>query len=306
MDKDIICSVYHSSINPHHKLDIIKFIQTHNITNTGNITELSEKSLDRILSLPHLIGILTINNKIIGTIISVIFRVKNMDTEFLTAYTSFLCIHKNYRKQGLAQVLIQSIKKKRPDIQHGYYLTFHPQHTIHNKISSWYRPINIAKIKSANFTLQSFPNDAKQRIYYHVSKPNILPISCSYDRFVMICQKQGLNLVPTEDEFMSLSRCFDIYTVDHSLFMIFPLSSIINGKRISICQIVMIIGNCLSQALWIASEMKYDLLYGYENSDINIERVKNIKGIVTESELYLEFYNSQEPISNINMIVPLF
>lgn len=313
LPEDINTVIYHnqSPFDQVTKTNIMKFIQNNNTTFTGNVTELSQKSFDRILSGSYLIVVLKTNDKIIGTIISLIFRAKFQETELLTTYTSFLCIDMNYRKQGFAQILIKAIMEEGyllHNIQHGYYLTFHPQHEINSKISSWYRPINTDKIRSAEFTLRTFQNDtkfSKQRIFYHISKPSIIPIKAdSYEKVLSIYQKGDFYLCPTKPEYESLFKCFDIYIVNNnSLFMLFPLSSVLGGRRITIAQVTMMIGDCLPHALWIANEMNYDLLHGYCNSDINPEKVTNIKGTITESELYLEYHNTRSLISN--QMIPL-
>ena len=75
-------------------------------------------------------------------------------------------------------ILIRAVMKEgytRYGINHGYYMTFAPRHSISNEIKSWYRPINIKKATDAGFTLQTFsakgdrlPSATRQRLAYHI------------------------------------------------------------------------------------------------------------------------------------------
>lgn len=303
------------------KSRIINFIKINDCTGSGNVTELSSESLERLLSTPNILAVLIKNNNIIGTMISPIFRAKYKDFSLLTSYTTFLCVDKKHREQGLAMTLIRAVMKEahsRYNLCHGYYMSSTPHHNIHNEIKSWYRPINIKKSGEAGFTMKSFKNDrggsstTKQRLAYHVSKPSILPIKASplfYELILRILQKGDLYLTPTYQEFEWLCKCFDIYTVNNdSMFMLFPMVSFISstGKRVRNAQVALMIGDVLSHALWVANDNKYDLLYGWCAGDITEDRVSNIKGLITTDKSCLEFYNTRIAIPNNNIMVPIF
>lgn len=304
---------------------IIEFIRINDCTESGNVTELSNESLERLFSTPTVMAVLFQDTEVIGTMISPIFRVQYENFPFITSYTTFLCIDKKYRDQGLAMSLIRAVMKEgynRYGINHGYYMTFEPHHSVHNEIKSWYRPLNIKRSLDAGFTLQTFPDRSKggnsstrQRLAYHIPKPSVLPIKAvpeSYDIIIQILSSRkcnGLYLTPTKQELQWLCRCFDIYTVGtDSLFMLFPMTSLISstGKRVRNAQVALMIGNVLPHALWIANENKYDLLYGWCVGDITEERVTNIRGLITISHSYLELYNSRHNIPINNMLVPIF
>lgn len=322
------------------KLRIMEFIRVNDCTDSGNVTELSRESLDRLFLTPSVMAVLFSSlesecgtsstsrkdDKIIGTMISPIFRAQYGDFSLLTSYTTFLCVAKDYREKGLAMILIRAVMKEgytRYGINHGYYMTFTPHHSISNEIKSWYRPINIKKAGEAGFTLQTFSakgdrgnSSTHQRLAYHIPKPSVLPIKAtpeSYDLVMKIlrqgCSSGKLCLTPTKQEFDWLCNCFDIYIVGTaSLFMLFPMSSIISstGKRVRNAQVALMIGDVLSHALWIANENKYDLLYGWCGGDITREKVVAIKGLITVARSFVELYNSKFNIPNNSMSVPLF
>jgi ribosomal protein S18 acetylase RimI-like enzyme len=331
----ITCSIYHplcldGQIGPtpdkEIKQQIMNFIRENDCTESGNITELSLESLERLLSTPSVMALLinnNNNNKIIGTMISPIFRANYRGSfEFLTSYTTFLCVDKEFRDKGLAMALIRAVMIEgynRYGINHGYYMTFTSHHNINNEIKSWYRPINVKRAGEAGFTLQNFVKKGdrgsaatRQRLAYHVGKPKILPTkvsSESYDIILNILKTGDLYLTPTRQEFEWLCKCFDIYMVGtDSLFMLFPMTSLISstGKRVRNAQLALMIGDVLSQALWIANENGYDLLYGWCGGDITSERVSNIRGLITVAKSYLELYNTQFSIPNNKMMVPIF
>lgn len=100
---------------------------------------------------------------------------------------------------------------------------------------------------------------------------------------------------------------FDIYVVDDSLFMLFPMSIFISssGKRVKNAHLALMIGDLTAHALWVASECKYDLLYGWCVGDITDEVVTKAKGCITTSETYLSYFNTNT-IPNKHMMLPIF
>jgi len=316
LPNNITCVVYHMNpISEDTKVSIMEFIKTHDCTDSGNITELSVETSKRLLSTSAFLGILYNNTNIIGTIITCMFRAKYKEHKLLTSYTTFLCIHKDYRKQGLAGILINRIMRKAYNdynMQHGYYLCAQPHRNVFNEIKSWYRPINISKAITSGFTLETFKDDkkgTKQRIKYHISKPSILPVKAEYNLAINIFGKGDLCLDPSEREFIELSKCFDIYTVGTSgLFMLFPMTTYITSskKRVTNAQVSLVIGDVLPHVLYIAQNLKYDLLYGWCVGDVTEDTVNNISGLITTSTTYLEYYNTKYNIPNDKLYVPIF
>jgi len=71
-----------------------------------------------------------------------------------------------------------------------------------------------------------------------------------------------------------------------------------SGKSVRNAQLALMIGDVLPQALWLANENKYDLLYGWCGGDITSECVSNIKGLITVAKSYLKLYNTRFNIPN--------
>lgn len=319
------CIVYHpvslnnqEGIKPSKKTKekIIKFIENHNCIN-NNVTELTMESLDRFLSTPSFLGVLFKEKEIVGTILTLLFRVQYNDLNIITSYTTFLCIHQTYRNKGFAMILIRSIMKEgyyKYNCKHGYYLTFNTHHNINSKINSWYRPINIKKSLTAGFTLQTFNSELKQKIFYHIPKPKLLPVKVNYEHFDLVLKifqlkKNSFCLSPTKQELKWLCDCFDVYIVgSDGLFILFPMVSKITStsRKVYIAHLTLMIGDVIQEALWIAKESNYDLLYGWCSSDITFNKIETIKGLITTANCYIEFYNCKRLINNFDMFVPIF
>lgn len=289
------------------KLNIINFINKYGCTEDGNITEMTLETLDRLLSMPLILILLIKNNDIIGTIFSIIIRINN---DILSSYTTFLCIKEEYRKQGLALILIDAAKEEgnKRNVNHGYYMTYKNINN-NNDIKSWYRPINIKNAINAGFSIYN-ENKTKQRLMYHISKPTILPKKATnddYEKILVILKKGQLYLTPTFEEYVQLMTCFDIYIVENGLFMLFPMSIFISstGKRVKNAHLALMIGDLLPHVLWVASEHKYDLLYGWCVGDITEEKIIKAKGCITTSNVYLSYFNT-DTISNQHMMLPIF
>lgn len=332
LPSEIICTVYHplhidGSTGPAPdetmKQHIIEFIRTHDRTHSGNITELSPESLSRMLATPSILAILQEQGRIIGTIITLLLRVQYREFRFLSSYTTFLCVETSHREQGLAMILIRAVMREgysHYKMQHGYYMTGTPHHPICSEIKSWYRPINVKKARNAGFTLQTFASnkgvtaETRQRLAYHVTKPSILPVKATLQSYKLVCRilrsaSDALYLAPTRSEYEWLCTCFDVYIVGESgLFMLFPMTTYISDgdQRVRNAQLALMIGDVLPQAVWVASESNYDLLYGWCCGDITTERVMGMRGLITVAKSYLELYNTQSVITGNKMRVPLF
>lgn len=285
--------------------DIQQFIAQQNRTATGNVTELPTSVLARIKSTPSAITVLTYKRLIIGTMFSLILRCAIDGTEVLSSYITFLCVNKVMRKKGLAMIMIRCTLQegyRRYGINHGYYMTETVHHDNHSPLTSWYRPLNIKRARSAGFQIPTFILNNKgsrqtRRMTYSIGRPGVLPTPAIIDDYSTarkILATGKFALAPTEDEWSMLCQCFDIYLVqDYGLFFLFPAQLTVQntGQKVYLAELVLMIGDCLSQVLWIVKD-KYDLLYGWCIGDITGPRVSAAKGINALSNVYLEWYNS--------------
>ena len=100
---NITCNIYHPlhmdgqpGVTPDEdtKIRIMDFIRSNDCTDSGNVTELSRESLDRLFSTPSIMAVLFSStsrkeDKIIGTMITPLFRAQYGDFNLFTSYTTF-------------------------------------------------------------------------------------------------------------------------------------------------------------------------------------------------------------------------
>ena len=311
----LTCQVFISELPAHHRKELTSFIRNEDQTSSGNVSLLTQDSLDRLLKGGAFVTILETEGQIIGSLISLPLRAICMDVEILTSYTFYLCIKRDWREKGLAMVLIRAMISsgyKHKQINHGYYMSSKIHHSINSPIQSWYRPLNLGKVKDAGFGLLEVGGQVHQRLFYRVTQPVTLPIKvCSndYDRVIKILSTSQYHLNPTFEEFNCLRQCFDIYIVSQTgVFFLFPVSVIISNRK-KTCKnahLALMVGDVLPQAIWAANQQSYDLLYGWIFGEITVERVTTSRGLITAGKNYLEIYNSgvRPEISNFNL--PLF
>lgn len=298
------------------KLAMRYFISQHDRTGSGNITELSEESLNRIMEMPHLIAVLRDQKgDIVGVMVSLILHAKYKSSDVLTTYNTFLCVRHEDRNKGYAMILIRAIMKTGYTfgIMHGYYMVETTHHHNSHVIKSWYRPINTPKAKSAGYTLAAINPAASataQRLTYHISKPKILPQKCTkYAQFLKILKHGEFHLAPTYQEYQDMIKCFDIYIVDGTaLFMLFPMTITIgeSGKRMRNAHLALMVGDVLPQVMWICQEQNYDVLYGWCHGSITEENVSLVKGHITVANNMFEVYNTYVDSKIIACDMPIF
>lgn len=324
LEPDCTCTVYHPTTlddRPGIAIDlatresIMAFIEQHDVTSSGNVTELSHENFTRLLLAPTVLAVVRRDHNIIGTMFSLPLRLKHDKKNMLSSYTTFLCVAQSQRTSGLAMVLIRAVMKFGYEwygINHGYYMTPEVHHPIHNLVKSWYRPINLKRSREAGFALQPFATVDHERRAYHIGTPKLIPIKASareYELVLTLLRTHELRLAPTHYEWSQLCDCFDIYIVpNRGLFMLFPLSVYVaeTGKKVRIAQLALMVGEVLVQALFVAGRDKYDLLYGRYVGDVTVSRVAQIRGQTTVSNEYLEFYNTRTIIPNDQLALPIF
>lgn len=284
---------------------IITFISEYNITSNGNNTLLSLDTVNRILSGDSYFTLLYHQEHIIATMITIMLPVENNKGKFYSSYTSYLCIHPDYRQQKLSSLLIYSLRQYLTDINHGYYLSAIDHHTGGKVIQAWYRPVNLINTIKAGFQIQSFsrPHDrnpklalTRQKIAYNIIEPKVIAVKARPQDYTLVCNllKSGdIWLSPSYKEYLKLCKVFDLYLVgDSGLFLLFPLHSIITSSRQRVFnyQLSLMIGDVMDSVLWTAKELKCDLLYGWLTADVTATTIMQTRGIIASGYLYLEFY----------------
>ncbi len=294
--KDLPCST-----------EITTFINTHNMTSTGNITMLSPSTFNRFTHCP--IAILKITEQLIGILISVVLPINSHGRKLYSSYNTFLCLHSAFQGQQLAPILIATMKEylATKNITHTYFMTS-KQHTLDNfPIKAWYRPINVVNSLKAGFELQSFarPQDrnpklalTRQKIAYGINQPAIIGVKArvkDQQRVLKLLKLREEYLDVTGQEYKRLLQIFDIYIVaDVGLYLLMPMTSKIlsTGQIVNNYQLALMIGPVLDSVLWTVKELNADLLYGWTIADIDDLTIQPIRGILAAGDLFIESYSS--------------
>lgn len=300
---------------------IMDFINRENCTGTGNITMMNNNIFSRLKNNSIRIGILSEKDIIIGTIISLGMTCEHDNNKFRTSYTTYLCIDKKFRQQGLCIYLIQEMLKHgvNNNIYHGYFLRHNSPDPENIPIKSWLRIINIQQAKTAGFT---FPNyrqnndhsDIRNRMKNHIPKPskNAIKMKDSDYDLVMKYGDNKWRLFPDINEWGDFCNFFDVFYVpEEGIFALFPLllkigktNQIIEGMQLVCCW-----GKgetILPSALYLAKEAKSCILCGYYTGNINKDAVELIHGMETLANNTLHTYNSTVIMTPEDMGLPLF
>lgn len=303
--------------------DVLTFVNTHNQVGKYNFARINTETLNRFKKTGSCLAILMHDSKIIGTMISLGFRCSYIEREIYTSYTTFLCVHKNYRSNGLAMILIQSIMRhgQKYNIHSGYYLSDEPHQPIksRNVIRGWYRPINHQRVRNLGYSLPNLPPskdiERKYRLMYHIPKSDIVnriksPGIDEWRKAMYFFNSDTLHLIPTEEEFRWYCSFFDVYLFKNGILMVIPLSIMISSTRkiANNLYVAYMSTNLLPEALCIAKEGNYDLLTGFYVGEITEDRVDKVKGHTTIAPTHLEFYNTSDnvKIPPESFILPIF
>lgn len=295
---------------------IIQFINE-NDKLSGNITLIDKEKIDRLLKNNSYFGVVfNKENEIIGTMCSISISLKYNDEKINSSYTTYLCIHPDYRNKNLAMLLISSIINKGArilNVNHGYYIVDNKIHNINNTIQTWYRIINYKKAKNANYTMYKFPGKIREKLYYHISDAPIdqliNPTVENYEKFLsFLDSKDKLTFYPSSYKyFKNICITFDIYMNDKGFFMLFPIDSLIlNNVSKNILMnnvfLVLMIGDLFNELLYISK--KYDVIYGKTFGNLNEELIIKNKCLKTKNKI-LEFYNQKEIINLDKIFIPI-
>jgi len=315
---------------------IITFVNTHNQVGKYNFSRIDGETINRFQKTKACMAVLKDKSVIIGTMISMGFRCeykisqcsppeeqRDKSREIHTSYTTFLCVHKNYRENGLAMILIQSIMRngQKFNIHSGYYLSHipHQEITARSAIRSWYRPVDHIRALKLGYKLpklsQKGENKRRYRIMYHIPAIDVPPrlVNPGIDEWkkaISFFNNNSLSLTPTEEEFRFHCSFFNIYLFDKGILMVLPLSVMISSTHqiAHNLYVAYMSSNLLPEALYIAKETHCDLLTGFYVGEITEERIEKIKGNTTIAPTYLEFYNTSEQvrIPPESFMLPLF
>ena len=294
------------------------FMAENDCTITGNTTEITPDLIQRYnlsKSLYVLMHEEMSSDRLVGVIIGLNMPVFH-EVLFSGAYATFLCVHRNYRQHGYARILIQHLSYYAYLLYHnvfGYYITTEKHHTVNTEVLSWYRPINIDKLKSAKYTLQPHEH---QKLWYVVPpcQETVITASASagdYERVSFLLKKGEIYLNLKKKDYLKLLEMFDIFLIGDVVLLMIPMNATVNGILIRQYHLALMIGNkdgrsSLDKAIYLASQQRYDVVTGWCCGDVTEADVRQEKGLITVVKAYLECYNSSKMIAPADWFLPIF
>lgn len=158
----------------------VEFHRCNGITSNGNITLLSTKNLYFFKELGCYCIRALDDKKIVGLLLTIPVDFKQNEYRGKMMYTSFLCVHQEYRDKGLAMILIRKCVQLGNilGIVAGYQMV--PRAVGASPvINIWYRPINYERAKKAGYQLNNYSrvtdrNKNRNTTIYN----NKMPIGC--------------------------------------------------------------------------------------------------------------------------------
>lgn len=326
VEVDNPCQVYKDTI-PEELLEAVcNFYRNNNRMSGGNYTIITRDSLQRVLSAGCYCGILTINQEILGCMMTLPLSISYNDQEFKSSYTTHLCIKRDKRKQGHAMTLIKNIMNSgyQDGIVHGYYLTTSGNHTCGVSVGSWYRPTAPNKAKAAGFTVPKI-STMKQRALYRSTSVNGVSRSKNKDRQLRQIHQWSdskIKFTPTVQEWNNLCTGYDVWTItvrgqDAAVAILnhFPIIDGNTGVETMVTTLCYLIVepsmvHCISGVMVeisiIAQSHDSCVVYGHSIGTLYDRRVRSVCGLVdTSNQKVLEFYNSSLSLETKDVHLPL-
>lgn len=292
--------------------ELIIFVENHNQVGKYNTTILDQNIINRFKKMGACLAVLFHNDIVIGTMISLGFRCHYHTKEIYTSYTTFLCVHKQYRENGLAIILIQAIMQygKKHNIYSGYYISDIPHQPNRNIVENWYRPVNFGRARKAGYSLLDLPKttnhvniNRRYRLMYHIPDVNIpekikRPTTDIYNKMINFFVCESLHLAPTQEELNWYCNFFDVYLFEKGVLMLLPLSIKVSSSQRIVKNIYLVYmsTDLFQEALSIAKNGDYDLLVGLYVGNVTKELVEKYHGHQTLANSYLEFYNTSKDV----------
>lgn len=323
--------------------DLITFITQHNQMYTGIYELIDAKLLSTLFNLDTYVFILryTKNNKIMGSMITVIYDSNAFTSEETLksrfALTSYLCVHKQLRSQGVCMLLIRKalLTAHHEGILCSYYLEEKPFSKSGLSLKRCMRPINVASALSKGYTfkLPDKREKTKRKLAYAIPKNQsdyrvkLIKTDLDVEESYQFLQDTTLNVNPlnwiwkcTLSEWTSwcLNETFET-------LMLLYKNKIVGLITIQYKQIYVPTTQTISKVSFIpfhityttestielvncairrSSECDVDMMYMFQCGSINGDVIDRCKA-VGAGHMYIDFYNYTNSYSVNNIYMPL-
>lgn len=311
--------------------EIYEFIRDHNQMSSGNFTLLPKIEIDKYMKMDSLILLMRSKNnqKLIGTIFSMLFPI-SCDGNIIThGCTTFLNVHSKLRNHGLCMGLIRELSRYgyEKDLYCSYMLTSFKLTPKSIPISSWYRPIDLPKSIALGFSYPNWNNPAefmKNRMMFKTKKPRKYSIDRVSDSnlgkalffYTSLNSDKKFVYLPNSEDFRKFILRYPTFLVEFEKkpIGIFAISSIYCRMELDGLLCLPLIFNSVEGQseqvmkclLSVAQERDYDTLYAHCVGDITSDLLKSVNALPTKDKSYFSMYNNSMELSSEDLYIPLF
>ena len=326
------------------KDELYNYLCEQNKMISGNYTLLPQQEISRFLRLGAYSVLMrsSNNNSLIGCIISLPLPIRCsvvaglIDNELYTknkiinhGCTSFLNIHSKLRGHGLCIGLIRELTKHGHEnsIYCGYSLTSFPLSVNSFEVSSWYRPLDLARSIGLGFPVPHWNEVSKInsiRMNYKTNMPK------KYLCKKVKNAKKALDFYKTINEdkkfvFMPDINLFEKWIQEYATFLvsyekeivgIFSIGTVIcrmeSGIEGKLC--LPLFFNSKSEhaskvfkcCIFEAGEKDYDVIYTHSFGDLTKKVLEDNFALETPKKSFFTLYNNKLSLTPEDLYVPLF
>lgn len=311
--------------------EIYDFIRDHNRMHSGNFTLLPKTEIDKYIKMDSLVLLMRSKNnqKLIGTIFSMLFPISCNGQIITHGCTTFLNVHTKLRKHGLCMALIRELSRYgyEKELYCSYMLTPFKLTEKSIPISSWYRPIDLPKSIALGFTYPNWnvPSEfMKNQMMYKSKKPKKYSINRVCDSnlekslffYTSLNSDRKFVYLPNSEQFRKFILQYPTFVVEFEkkIVGIFAISSVYCRMELDGLLCLPLIFNAveghekqvMKSLLSIAKERDYDTLYLHCIGDITSEILESVNAIQTKEKSYFSLYNNSMTLTSQDIYVPLF
>lgn len=309
-----------------HNIDthaVIKFINTHHVQENGNSTLISEDILNMFSKLGTICSYMSDHKDITGVIFSVLLTL-NVGK---SSYTTYLCVHSDYRKNQHAAELVKSNISfgSTLGVKHGYYLGIKSRRSG-CLINSWYRILDIDRMASSGFDMVE--DNRKAKLKYRIRVPEGLYVEKGLHVKSIGDVMRSVYWDPDPKELDRYKTNLNWYTIFEretipdrpwlkpiAIFALTPLDCKIGhtGKTVKIGMLTYYYSfggydmHNIKIIFQTAKKAGYECVYGYILGSITPSIVNDSGCHITGTQFYLDFYNHPNTqISADDINIPVF
>lgn len=241
----------------------------------------------------------------------------NNQKNIIIGCTSFLCLHPEYRKQGLAMILIKAIIAKGHKYQSyaGYHLVSEIKTKTAVELNMWYRVIDLNLAPKYGYNYVSYrkksdKNNFRDKLKYTIKLTTNITIRqgqgtkkelIDYQKIIKQYSQKKFVFYPNLIGWQEICDIFDCYLIyDNNIIVgVFilhnnPLHVRSVAKTFNNTLLLLMIGQqpiTLKSIIFQCQERKDILLYMYQNSNITEKDLTDLNCLLVKSKAYFERYN---------------